>query len=113
MQESESVRFMATETVAGVRRAYPYNKVSSGCAISIFSGSKRKDAGVIRGAAMSENQGSLRYYAVFNVIRTSCGDSWCAVKELMRTGNGHSVEDSNLSVVLLGRRVWRVGLIHL
>ena len=111
--ESKSVRFMTMESVAGVRRAYPYNKVSSGCAISIFSRTQSAGVGVIRGAAMSEDRGELRFYAVFHVIRASCGDCWCAVKQLVRTGVGYSIAGSDICVVLLGRRVRRVGLIHL
>ena len=46
------------------------------------------------------------------MVRASNGDNWCVVKELTRTGVGYSVQDSVLAILLLGRRVRRVCVMH-
>ena len=61
---------------------------------------------------MDYEHGEVLYFAVYNIILASNGDGWCVVKRLSRTGNGYSVADNPVAVVLLGRRVRRVAVFH-
>ena len=39
---------------------------------------------------MGEEQCTVRFYAVFAVVRASNGNNWCIVKEMSRAASGYS-----------------------
>ena len=110
--ECRTAKYMATDSVTKVRRSYAYNNVTSGCAVSVVCRRQRSSATLTRGARMGEEQCTVRFYAVFAVVRASNGDNWCIVKELSRTGAGYSLGGSGVGILQLGRRVRRVCVIH-
>ena len=112
LSECAVAKYMATDSMSGSRRAYAYHKVTRGCAVSVVCRGQGGIGTIIRGARMGEERCTVRFFAVYEVVRASNGDNWCVVKELTRTGVGYSVQDSVLAILLLGRRVRRVCVMH-
>ena len=51
---------------------------------------------------MGEEKCTVRFYAVFAVVRASNEDNWCIVKELSRTARGTPWEGAALVFCYLG-----------
>ena len=109
----EEAKFASEECTVGGRKAYAYNKIKRGCAVSIVCKRSSASAVIIRGATMGEEDCVMKFFAVFYILRASNGESWCVVRELTRRGEGYSVTGNKVSVLLLGRRVRRVAAMHI
>ena len=96
LEQCRTARFICTDSVTGLRSAYPHNKVVRGCVLSIVCRLYRAGSTLISASTMGEERCEVRYYAVYEILRASYGDNWCVVKEMTRTRSGYSVSGSKL-----------------
>ena len=105
-------KYMPSESVSGQRRSQPYNRIQRGCAISVVCRQNNNGGRLIRGARMGEERCTVRFFVVCDLLRASNGDDWCVCRELCPCEGGYSTNGTEVVIVLLGRRVRRVGLLH-
>ena len=85
--------------------------VTVGCAISILT-RDTNEQGPIVFEEENDNEGEIKFFAVYGVIHTSIGETWTAVRQLQQNNGMYIVSESRPAGLFMGRRVRRVAIFH-